>query len=213
MKKPYLVSFVIKRIKYDFVGRAMVWWNMLLIPALEGRDRQIFVSSRLAWSTEWVQESQSFYIEKLCLKQKPTEQKYFEIETKTMKYKGSFISIYLSGKRINLTINPSRIKQIELCHTIKWSVKTLERKAVLWFILFGFVLSCNLENVLPWSLVENSDLKRFALCTFSWGVPMNIRRQMNCSNWLLSPSPSKGYCEGIQRHYFVFHLRQAITLV
>ena len=35
-------------------SHSQVWWRTLVIPALGGRSKQISVSSRPAWSTEWV---------------------------------------------------------------------------------------------------------------------------------------------------------------
>lgn len=55
--------------------------------------------------------------------------------------------------------------------------KELRKCSIVSFCLFVFVLFCNLEDVLPWSLVENSDLMRFAfrLVAFRF-VVMSIRR-------------------------------------
>jgi hypothetical protein len=44
-----------------------VWWHIPLVPALGGKGRQISVSSRPAWSSELVQDSQGCYTEESCL--------------------------------------------------------------------------------------------------------------------------------------------------
>lgn len=86
-------------------------WHMPLIPALEGRDRYLWVRGQPGLQT---------------LSQTNN------VRNKTMKYEG----YYFSGKRIDLTISSYRIKEIELCHTIKWvwSVKSLENVALWVFV-------------------------------------------------------------------------------